>query len=194
MPTITKCCCCSLQTGCKIIGALAFIDIGYKISQSILDVVDFNLKTEKQKDQKVSEFLKTMHSIGISLERENVVNWIFNLYVTAYIDIIVYIVGFVANACFWYGVSKEKHQYFLPTLVFIPLDLVKCVAQSIVFAKDIGFTNPVGIGIQLIIIVNIAILVPIWLVIYSYKQKLRGDRGGRTHADYAMAHSADLSK
>ena len=185
MPTFNKCCCCSLKLGCKIIGALAIIDHGYKVTQSMTEIVEENIKSDDQKNQEIEDLIEGMDVLGISLNKSSVEQWLFHVYITAFIDVIFSMIGLISYGCLWFGVFKDKDQFLLPALVFIPFEFLKCAATSVVFANDLGFTNPISIFTQSFIIFNILVLFPIWLMIYSYKQVLK-DGGDRETGGYSL--------
>merc|ERR1712107_170581 len=111
MPISNKCCCCSLKLGCKIIGALAIIDHGYKVTQSMTEIVEENIKSDDQKNQEIEDLIEGMDVLGISLNKSSVEQWLFHVYITAFIDVIFSMIGLISYGCLWFGVFKEGSSF-----------------------------------------------------------------------------------
>ena len=100
---------------------------------------------------------------------------------TAYIDIFVQIFGLVAFLCLIFGARKSSEKLLLPSLVYFPIDFLKCTVFSILFAIPLGFSNPFTKTIIVLNVINAITYVPAWIAIYSLRQELLENAGGTNY-------------
>ena len=100
---------------------------------------------------------------------------------TAYIDIFVQIFGLVAFLCLIFGARKSSEKLLLPSLVYFPIDFLKCTVFSILLAIPLGFSNPFTKTIIVLNVINAVTYVPAWIAIYSLRQELLENAGGTNY-------------
>ena len=189
MVLMKKCCCCSTRTACKVFSVLGMIDCIYKVGNEIKEIMEAQLQSEYQKEQEMNEVLEGFKIINMPMDRASYEEFTSISLTAAYFDVIVYLIGMVAYGCLFYGVFKEAEKFLLPVLCFIPLDFIRATCIIIAYSATIGFNHPLAFVLNMVTVVNIVILVPVWLCIYSYKQQLKEDQTVKD--GYSMAAHAE---
>ena len=181
-----KCCCCSTRTACKVFSVLGMIDCIYKIGNDIKEIMKAHTQSDYQKEQDIDEVIEGFQILNMPMKKSSVEEFLSVSLTAAYFDILVAIIGIIAYGCLFYGVFKEAEKFLLPSLCFIPLDFLKAAGIIIAYSATIGFGHPMAFALNMITVVNIVILVPVWLCIYSYKQQLKEEHLNKE--DYSMAN------
>ena len=165
---------------CIIIGTLGAIGCVYKIKSDVEQIMEDSMGKDTR-EEKINILMAGMEELNIYVNREGVANFVDLGTPTAYVDIFVAIFGLVACLCLVFGARKSSEKLLLPSLVFFPLDFLKCTVFSILFALPLGFSNPFAITIIVLNVINAITYVPAWIAIYSLRQELLENAGGTNY-------------
>jgi len=165
------------------------IDCIYKVGNEVKEIMQAQVQSASQKEQETNDVLEGFKIMNMPMDRASYEEFTSISLTSAYFDVIVALIGIVAYGCLFYGVFKEAEKFLLPVLCFIPLDFIRATGIIIAFSATIGFNHPLAFVLNMVTVVNIVILVPIWLCIYSYKQELKEEQSNKD--GYNMAAHAD---
>jgi len=166
------------------------IDCIYKIGQELKEIAAAQIQSESQKEKEMNEVLEGFRIMNMPMDEASYKEFESISLTAAYFDVIVALIGLIAYGCLFYGVFKEAEKFLLPSLCFIPLDFIRATCIIIAYSATIGINHPLAFALNMVTVVNMVVLVPIWLCIYSYKQELKEEQ---TYKDgYSMAHAEKI--
>ena len=165
---------------CIIIGTLGAISCIYKIKSDVEQIMEDSMGKDTRED-KINILMASMKELNFHMNQEGVAHFVDLGNPTTYVDLFVAIFGLIACLCLVFGARKSSEKLLLPSLVFLPIDFLKCTVFSILFAIPLGFSNPFAITIIVINVINAITYVPAWIAIYSLRQELLENAGGTNY-------------
>jgi len=114
----------------------------------------------------------------IDITRGDVVTYLEIIRPVAILQMTEGFVDMLSYSCLMYGAISKKKSFLMPYLLFAPVGIVSNAIASSVFAAEIGFTHPLSLMIQVQLSVEIIADILVFIVVFSFKQKLK--TGGYT--------------
>jgi len=181
MPIFGKCCCCSLQAGCIVMGVLALVgSVGQlgTAANTLANLGETNDLLAQQKD-----LLRSFGSFAGegSSELNDALNQLDAL--DAYtpiliVKIIEYAILYIpASICLIIGAAKRMGGLVLVWLVVNAIGMVLGIIEAILGFVLLGGSNGTIYGVSaLIISVGVALL--LWLFAFSLRQEIQEEEAG----------------
>ena len=167
-----------------VIAVLGIFCCIFRIKSDATEIIEHNKMNNKEYGEMTDELIDTMEELNLGVESHDVAHFLDLGQPTAYADLVVNAFGVIAFLCVLIGAQKRSAKLLVPALVFIPIDFLKCIFFSIIFAIPLGLSNPFSIALIVLNFLNALIYVPEWIAIYSLRHELlESDSAG----DYELA-------
>lgn len=182
MPIFGKCCCCSLQAGCIVMGVLALVGSVIQLGTAANALANLGETDDLLAQQK--DLLRSFGNLGDAGNSQ--LNDAFNkidavqdaITPILIVKVIEYAILYIpASICLIVGAAKKMGGLVLVWLVVNAIGIILGIVEAILGFVLLGGTNGMVYGVSaLIISVGVALL--LWLFAFSLRQEIQEEEAG----------------
>jgi hypothetical protein len=171
MAIFNRCCCCSLKTGCMVLGILMVVGGLYGVGSSIKYLATYTgLPSEDVMQKEVEMFRRA----GVDIDKDDII--LFDG-VTFYSNI----VGLIHNSIsvpiytlLMVGVQNVTYKLIVPSMAWLPVSFVISIVHMAVVMALFGMDHMLMIVTMVVIFGIVAALdLLLWLCLYSHWQQVK---------------------